>query len=151
MLVFALQHIGFELPIGIREIARCWIRHFCIHLVVIILHCTYQLSAAKEHVYRIIASPCIGVEYCLQTRAISKHPAHIRHLRGVEVRNIEFFQTRATIEHLVHIRHRRGVEVGNVECRQTRATREHRTHMFHRRGIEVRNIQRRQTKATIEH
>ena len=99
------------------EISRCGIRHRDIQLTSIVLHRTFQLSAAIEHALRIFASPRIGIEYCLQTRAIVKHPAHIRHLRDVEVGNVEFRQTRATREHLVHTRHRRGIEVGKVQRR----------------------------------
>ena len=54
LLVFALQHIGFNLPIRISEIARCWICHRDIQLASIILHNSLQLSAVIEHVLRIM-------------------------------------------------------------------------------------------------
>ena len=174
--IFALQHIGF-LPIGIREITRCWICHRGIYLAFVIFHSTFQLSAIFKHILRLLTSPCIGIEYCLQiraifehpahihhcrgievgkiqrrqTRAIAKHPAHIPHRRGIEVRNIEFFQTRATIEHFAHIRHCRGVEVGKIQRCQTRATSEHLTHIRHCRGVEVGEIQRCQSRAALKH
>ena len=151
LLVFALQHIGFNLPIRISEIARCWICHRDIQLASIILHNSLQLSAVIEHVLRIITSPCIGVEYGLQTRATREHFSHIRHRRGIEIRNIEFCQSRAIIEHSAHIRHRRGIEIRNIEFFQTIAIIEHLTHIRHLRGVEVGKVQRRQTRATREH
>ena len=112
MLVFVLQHIGFWIfSIGISEITRCWICHRDIQLTSIVLHRTFQLSAAIEHASRIFASPRIGIEYCLQTRAISKHLVHVSYRGGIEVGNVEFRQTRAIREHPAHIRHRGGVEV----------------------------------------
>ena len=136
MLVFALQHIGF-IPIGISKIARCWICHRDIYLASTVLHRTFQLSATIEHMLRLLTSPRISIEYSLQTKAKREHPFHIRHLRGIEVGNIEFRQTRAIIEHRVHIRHLRGIEVGDIQRRQTRTTIEHSTHIRHRRGVEV--------------
>ena len=74
----------------LREISRCGVRHRGIHLAFVILHRASQLSATREHVLRVIASPCIGVEYSLQTRATQEHISHICHRRGVEVGEVEF-------------------------------------------------------------
>ena len=98
-----------------REISRCGVRHRDIYLTFIIHHRTFQLSATFKHILRLLTSPRIGVEYCLQTRATIEHSNHIRHRRGVEIREIQKRQTRATKEHPFHIRHRRGVELRDVE------------------------------------
>ena len=124
-----------------REISRCGVRHRDIYLTFIIHHRTFQLSATFKHILRLLTSPRIGVEYCLQTRATIEHSNHIRHRRGVEIREIQKRQTRATKEHPFHIRHRRGVKVGNVEFRQTRTTIEHPFHIRHRRGVELRDVE----------
>ena len=134
-----------------REIARCGIRHPDIQLSSIVLHRTFQLSATFEHILRLLTSPSIGIEYCLQTRATREHPFHICHLRGVEIGKIQRGQTRATREHPAHRCHLRGIEIGNIERRQTRATREHLAHKIHRRGIEVGNVEFRQIRATPKH
>lgn len=133
------------------EISRCGIRHRDIYLAFVILHRTFQLSATFKHILRLLTSPRIGVEYSLQTRATIEHSNHIRHRRGVEIREIQKRQTRAIKEHLAHILHRRGVEVGNVEFRQTRTTTEHRAHRCHLRGIEIGKVEFRQTRAIKEH
>lgn len=103
----------------LREISRCRVRHRFVHLTFVILYRTFQLCATFKHVFRPIRSPCTGAENCLQTRATIEHIAHIYHLRGIEVGNVEFFQTRATLEHPTHICHLRGVEVGEIQRRQT--------------------------------
>ena len=86
MFIFALLYIGF-FPIGICEIARCWIGHRDLILAseIVILHRTSQLSAIFKHTLRLLTSPCLGVEYSLQTRTTREHIAHIRHYRGVEI------------------------------------------------------------------
>ena len=109
----------------LREISRCGIRHRGVHLAFVVFHRTFQLCAAFKHVLRLLTSPCLGVDYCLQTRAISKHLVHIRHRGGLEIRNIEFLQIPTILKHPAHICYCRGVEIGNVERGQTRTTREH--------------------------
>ena len=135
MFIFAQLHIGFR--IRISKITCFEISHRDIYLASVIFHSTIQLSATFEHILRLLTSPYIGIDYCLQTRTIVKHLIHIRHLRGVEIRNIEFFQTRATREHLTHICYRGGVELKDVEIRQTRTTLKHPCHIRYCRGVEV--------------
>ena len=81
------------------EISRFGIRHRHIRLTFIVSHCTLEGCAVFEHIIGIFAVPCLVANDTGEFGAPIEHSAHIRHLRDVEVREVERFQARATIEH----------------------------------------------------
>ena len=71
--------------------------------------------------------------------AARKHTFHIRHLRCVEVGEVERFERGAVSEHIVHICHILGVEVCEIERFERPAVTEHIAHIRHVLGVKILN------------
>ena len=63
--------------------------------------------------------------------------AHIRHMGGVEPRNVKRAQRTTYSKHTAHIRHLRSVKSRNVKRAQRTTSSKHTAHVGHFRSIEI--------------